>query len=302
MSDRLPSLPALRMFEAAGRLLSFTRAAAELHVTQAAVSHQIRSLEEQLGQPLFRRSTRRLDLTPAGQRLLPAATAAFTTLERAVADLRRSRALLTITTTPFFGARWLAPRLGRFAAQHPDIEVSVRHTSAVLDLATEGIDVAIRTGRGSWPGLAAQRIAQPVLIPVASPDYVTSRRLAQRQDILHANLLHDEGRQEWADWLTMAGLDPAYAATGQIFDDEHVLFAAALSGQGIALVIRNLVEEELRRGTLVPLFDLTLGDGWGYYVVHLPEMAEVPKVAAFRRFVAREAAEEEKRAGPAGIR
>src|SRR5262249_24935515 len=134
MADRLPSLPALRVFEAAGRLLSFTRAAAELHVTQAAVSHQIRSLEEQLGQPLFTRSTRRLDLTAAGQRLLPAATAAFATLEGAIADLRRSKALLTVTTTTFFGARWLAPRLARFALEHPDIEVVVRHTNAVLDL------------------------------------------------------------------------------------------------------------------------------------------------------------------------
>src|SRR5262249_9139156 len=148
----------LRVFEAAGRLLSFTRAADELHVTQAAVSHQIRSLEEQLGQALFKRSTRRLELTAAGQRLLPAATSAFTTLERAIGDLRRSKATLAITTTPFVGARWLAPRLGRFAARHPEIELSIRHTNAVLDLAAEGLDIAIRTGAGRWPGLVAHRI------------------------------------------------------------------------------------------------------------------------------------------------
>src|ERR1700753_4301261 len=111
MAERLPSLPALRVFEAAGRSLSFTRAAEELHVTQAAVSHQIRSLEEQLGQALFTRSTRRLELTDAGRRLLPVATMAFSSLERAITELRRSKAILTITTTPFFGARWLAPRL-----------------------------------------------------------------------------------------------------------------------------------------------------------------------------------------------
>src|SRR4051794_20430610 len=147
MGERLPSLPALRVFEAAGRLLSFTRAAAELHVTQAAVSHQIRALEDQLGQPLFRRSTRRLELTAAGRLMLPAASSAFSTLERAVADLGRAKARLGITTSPFFGARWLAPRLGRFAGRHPGIEVSVRHTQAVLDLAAEGLDLGIRSGR-----------------------------------------------------------------------------------------------------------------------------------------------------------
>ncbi|HEX9446371.1 MAG TPA: transcriptional regulator GcvA [Dongiaceae bacterium] len=296
MSERLPSLPALRVFEAAARLLSFTRAAAELHVTQAAVSHQVRSLEDQLGQPLFKRSTRRLELTTAGQRLLPAATSAFTTLERAVADLRRSKAILTITTTPFFGARWLAPRLGRFATRHPDIELSIRHTKAVLDLATEGIDLAIRSGRGHWPGLAADIIAPLVLMPVATPDYVARLRLDQRSDIVRATLLHDEGREEWTEWLTIAGLDPTQASDGQIFDDEHVLFAATMSGQGIALVMRNLVDAEIRKGLLVPVFDLTMGDGWGYYVVHPPEMSRVPKVAAFRSFIFQEAADEARQA------
>ncbi|HWT96418.1 MAG TPA: transcriptional regulator GcvA [Terriglobales bacterium] len=295
MPDRLPSLPALRVFEAAGRLLSFTRAAEELHVTQAAVSHQIRSLEEQLGQPLFTRSTRRLDLTPAGQRLLPAATAAFATLEGAIADLRRSKALLTVTTTAFFGARWLAPRLARFALQHPDIDVVVRHTNAVLDLAADGIDVALRTGRGNWPGLYAQRIARPELVPVATPDYVARLGLKQRADIFKATLLHDEGRQEWIDWLTMAGLDPAYAQTGTVFDDEHVLFATTMNGQGVSLAIRNLVETELQQGTLVPVFDLTMGEGWGYYLVCLATMAELPKIATFCDFIAREAAAEEER-------
>jgi LysR family glycine cleavage system transcriptional activator len=295
MSERLPSLPALRVFEAAGRLLSFTRAAEELHVTQAAVSHQIRSLEEQLGQPLFKRSTRRLNLTTAGQRLLPVATAAFTALERAVGDLRRSKAMLTITTTPFFGARWLAPRLGRFAARHPEIEISIRHTNALLDLGAEGIDVAIRTGRGHWPGLAVHHIAPLVLTPVATPEYVARLKLDQRSDIAKATLLHDEGRQEWTDWLRIAGLDASHAETGLVFDDEHVLFAATMSGQGIALVMRNLVEDELHKGQLVPVFDLTVGDDWGYYVVHLPEMAEMPKVTAFRQFIFQEAAEETRR-------
>jgi LysR family glycine cleavage system transcriptional activator len=296
MGERLPSLPALRVFEAAARLLSFTRAADELHVTQAAISHQIRSLEEQLGQPLFKRSTRRLELTAAGQRLLPAATSAFTTLERAIGDLRRSKAILTITTTPFFGARWLAPRLGRFANRHPDIELSIRHTKAVLDLATEGIDLAIRSGRGHWPDLTAEIITPLVLMPVATPDYVARLRLDQRSDITRATLLHDEGHEEWMEWLTLAGLDPAQARNGPVFDDEHVLFAATMSGQGVALVMRNLVDAEIRTGQLVPVFDLAMGEGWGYYLVHPPEMSGIPKVAAFRSFIFQEAADEARQA------
>ncbi|TXH36765.1 MAG: transcriptional regulator GcvA [Rhodospirillaceae bacterium] len=290
MAERLPSLPALRVFEAAGRLLSFTRAAAELNVTQAAVSHQIRSLEDQLGQPLFERTTRRLVLTAAGERLLPAASAAFGTLERAVADLRRARAQLTITTTPFFGARWLAPRLGRFAARHPEIEVSVRHTTAMLDLGSEGIDLALRTGRGRWPGLEATLIAPLTMVPVAAPSYIEHVKLHEFADMARATLLHDESREEWAEWLSIAGQDPALARQGPVFDDEHVLIAAVTSGQGVALVLRNLVEEEIDSGHLVPVFDLTIGEGWGYYLVHQAGMAKLAKVAAFRNFVLREAA------------
>jgi LysR family glycine cleavage system transcriptional activator len=108
-------------------------------------------------------------------------------------------------------------------------------------------------------------------------------------------LLHDEGRQEWSEWLRIAGLDPSHAESGQVFDDEHVLFAAAMSGQGIALVLRNLVEDELQKGLLVPVFDLTTGHGWGYYLVHRPEMADAAKITAFRNFIFQEAAEETKR-------
>jgi LysR family glycine cleavage system transcriptional activator len=173
--------------------------------------------------------------------------------------------------------------------------VVVRHTNAVLDLAADGIDVALRTGRGHWPGLYAQRIARPELVPVATPDYVARLGLKQRADIFKATLLHDEGRQEWVDWLTMAGLDPAYAQTGTVFDDEHVLFATTMNGHGVSLAIRNLVETELQQGSLVPVFDLTMGEGWGYYLVCLATMAELPKIATFCDFIAREAAAEEKR-------
>ena len=195
MPFRLPSLPAIRVFEAAARHLSFTKAAQELNVTQAAVSHQVRALEEQLGLALFRRTTRRLALTREGQRLQPAATEAFEILRRALTDIGRGEQVLSITTTPSFGARWLAPRLGRFAERHPDIELSVRHTQTVLDLGREGLDLAIRWGKGRWPGVESEMIGPAMRIVVGAPDYIRRLGLKKPADIAKATLLHDETRE-----------------------------------------------------------------------------------------------------------
>jgi LysR family glycine cleavage system transcriptional activator len=283
-----PSLPALRVFAAAGRHLSFTKAAAELNVTPAAVSHQIRALEEQLGIALFDRSTRSLDLTAAGRRLLPPATEAFELLARALADVRRGEAVLTVTTTPSFGARWLAPRLGRFVEKHPDIELSVRHTRATLDLAREGIDVALRWGRGHWPGVEAELLGPSVLAPMAAPDYVGKLGLAQPADLSRAVLLHEDCREEWADWMVRAGLDPAPARAGPVFDDENAMIQSTLAGQGVALIAETLVQAELKSGRLVRVADLPLADGYGYYLVTTPAAAPTRKVAAFRAFLREE--------------
>ncbi len=283
-----PSLPALRVFAAAGRHLSFTKAAAELNVTPAAVSHQIRALEEQLGLALFERSTRSLDLTAAGRRLLPPATQAFELLARALADVRRGEAVLTVTTTPSFGARWLAPRLGRFVEKHPDIELSVRHTRATLDLSREGIDVALRWGRGQWPGVEAELLGPSVLAPMATPDYVRRLGLEQPADLSRAMLLHEDCREEWADWMMRAGLDPAPARLGPVFDDENALIQATLAGQGVALIAETLVQAELASRRLVRVADLPLAAGYGYYLVTTPAAAPTRKVAAFRAFLREE--------------
>ncbi len=288
MSLRLPSLTALRMFEAAARHGSFTKAAAELHVTQAAVSHQLRALEEQLGISLFQRSTRRLKLTPAGQRLLPAVSDAFETLGRAVADIGRGERLLSITTTPSFGARWLAPRLGRFAAANPDIDLSVRHSTTVLDLAREGLDFAIRWGKGQWPGVTAELIGPSAISLVASPAYARRLRLKQPADVARATLLHEETREDWMEWLLVAGLDRALAHRGIVFDDENAMIQAALDGQGLALLARSLAEADIKAGRLVSPFDLTFAEGYGYYLVYEQHSLARPKNAAFRAFVLEE--------------
>jgi LysR family glycine cleavage system transcriptional activator len=284
-----PSLPALRVFAAAGRHLSFTRAADELAVTPAAVSHQVRALEEQLGVSLFERSTRSLALTAAGRRLLPPATEAFELLARALADVRRGEQVLTVTTTPSFGARWLAPRLGRFVERHPQIEVSIRHTKATLDLSREGIDAALRWGRGEWPGLEAELVGPSVLAPIASPAYAAKLSLAKPADLARATLLHDDCREEWADWMLRAGLDPTPAHGGPVFDDENALIQAALAGQGVGLISVALVQADLDAGRLVTIADLPLAEGYGYYLVTTPAAATTRKVAAFRAFLRAEA-------------
>lgn len=290
MSARLPSLPALRVFEAAGRHLSFTKAAGELHITQAAVSHQVRALEEQLGVKLFQRSTRRLALTPAGQRLLPATSEAFEMLGRAVADIGRSEQLLSITTTPSFGARWLAPRLRRFTERCPGVDLSIRHTQAVLDLRREGLDLAIRWGRGRWPGVTAELIGPAAMMVVGSPSYVAGLGLNAPPDLARAALLHDETREDWTEWLLVAGLDPALARRGILLDDENALIQAALDGQGLGLIARSIAAADLEAGRLVMPFDLPLAEGYGYYLVYEPGALARPKVAAFRAFLIEEAA------------
>lgn len=289
MATRLPSLPALRLFEAAARHLSFTKAAAELNVTQAAVSHQVRALEDQLGVALFQRSTRKLSLTAAGQRLAPVATAAFEALTQAVADIGRGETLLAITTNHSFGSRWLAPRLGRFTDRYPEIELTIRHTSAVLDLAREGLDAGLRWGRGPWPGVMAEFLGPAPVVPCCAPDYAKRLKLREPQDIVRARLLHDEAHAEWTQWLQAAGLDPALGRRGLVFDDANTLVQATLAGQGIALLTRQIVERELAEGRLVSPFALTLSKDYGYYLCYPPDAIKRPKLKAFRDFVMKEA-------------
>jgi DNA-binding transcriptional LysR family regulator len=297
MALRLPSLPALRVFEAAARHLSFTKAAQELNVTQAAVSHQVRALEDQLGVTLFRRTTRRLALTRDGLRLQPAATEAFEILRRALSDIGRGEQVLSITTTPSFGARWLAPRLGRFAERHPGIELSIRHTQTVLDLGREGLDLAVRWGKGRWPGVESELIGPATRIVVGAPEYIRRLALTTPADIGRAALLHEDTREDWTEWLLVAGLDPALARKGIVIDDDNALIQAAVSAQGLALTTPSLVVEDIAAGRLASPFELALADGYGFYLVCEKDALARPKVAAFRSFLREEAAREE--AGPA---
>jgi LysR family glycine cleavage system transcriptional activator len=289
----LPPLNAARAFEAAARHLSFTRAAAELFVTQAAISHQVKALEEHLGLKLFRRLPRRVLLTDEGQRYARALTDAFTRLADATARLHApvQRRILTVSVLPSFAARWLVPRLGRFRAQHPNIDVRLAPQTEPADFAHDDVDIGIRFGLGRYPGLRTDRLLGDETFPVCSPRLCRGRRaLRSAADLRHHVLLHDERHDEWRAWLLAAGVTDVDATRGPIFTDASMLVQAAVEGQGVALARRVLAEEELARGNLVRPFALSLPSARAYFVVAPRATAEQPKNRVFRDWLLEEAA------------
>jgi LysR family glycine cleavage system transcriptional activator len=286
---RLPPLNALRAFEAAARHLSMKEAAAELAVTPGAVSQLIRGLEERLGLPLFQRGNRSLVLTEAGQAYYAPLRHAFRQIGEATRRLHAlpRAGMLTISAPPAFAASWLVPRLGRFTARHPEIELSITTTRRLTNFVADGVDVAIRHGLGRYPGLHCDRIAPIAMIPVCSPGFLaTLAQRAPRQptDLLHLPLLHDAERQDWPLWFQAQGVaDVTQAALGGIrFDDQMLLIHAAASNQGIALVTEALARAELDRGNLVLALDVVWPQEFAYWLVYPRAAADEPKVAAFR--------------------
>ena len=287
MQRRLPPLLSLRAFEAAARQLSFTKAAEELFVTQAAISHQIKLLEDWIGQPLFRRMTRKVALTEAGLRLLPRTSEALDLMTQAVAEVAGfNDRLLTVTTSATFGARWLAPRIGRFTQAHPDLELRIHHSYNLVDFRRDGVDLGIRYGRGKWEGVTAEFLQSAELYPLAAPGLIGGDgALKEAKDVLAHVLLHADGYGDWMEWLKTNGLDPLLARRGPVFDDSNSVLQAALSGQGIALVSRPLASEELKAGRLVQAWKAGLADDAAYYLVYPPEAMKREKNRAFRDFV-----------------
>ena len=288
MTVHLPSLNGLRAFEASARLLSFTLAAAELNVTQAAISHQIKRLEEQLNVQLFVRQNRTLSLTRAAQDYLPAVRAAFEDLRRATERLVRPerQRVLTVSTIPSLAAKWLVPRLIHFQEAHPDIEVRISTTMRSVDLRAEGIDLAIRYGKGVWPGLRADLLMYEAWFPVCSPSLIAGNRPLRRpQDLADHTLIHVEHyREAWPLWLAAAGVPAGIAERrGLSFDLVMVALQAAIDGVGVALAGTSFVEVDIAAGRLIAPFDLSLPhkEG-GFYIVAPAETADQPAVALFR--------------------
>src|SRR5215472_1489514 len=305
MALLLPSLNGLRAFEAAARLLSFTRAASELNVTQTAISHQIRRLEEQLGLKLFVRRNRTLALTREAESYLPAVRAAFEDLRRATQRLTRPKrdGLLTVSTLASLAAKWLLPRVVAFQEAHPGLEVRVSASTHLVDFQREEIDMAVRYGRGDWPGLRADWLMAEDIFPVCSPALLNGPNPLKRpEDLAHHTLLHATlSREDWQLWLTAAGLPTELAQRrGLTFDQSFMCIQAAIEGLGVALGRSAFVETDIAQGRLVVPFDVVLPAEAGFYIVAPEETADDPKIALFREWLIKSVTPGAKAPPPAG--
>ena len=297
MARPLPPLNALRAFVSAARHLSFTKAAAELNVTPGAISHQVKSLEELLGVPLFRRLTRALRLTEAGQAALPALSQGFDKLTQGVEQLRThgESKVLTISVSPSLGAMWLVPRLENFRDRYPDIEIRIDGTDRLVDLARDNVDVALRYGPGGYKGVRIDRLFSPVNTPVCSPALLNGvYPLGRPDDLRHHTLLHVEWKEaeaSWRMWLLAAGLGDINPTPGPRFTMENMAVQAALDGQGVALIGDILVADDLASGRLVRPFDPSFSTPlkFSFYLLSAKDSPEQPKVAAFRDWLLEEA-------------
>src|SRR5690625_3373839 len=300
MARQIPPLNALRAFEAAARHLSFTKAAQELNVTQAAISHQIRGLEARLGIQLFQRNKAGLSLTEPARSYLPALVEAFDLMDRATRRLTQhgQEGALRVSALPSFAARWLLPRLLRFRDKHPDIDILISANERLSDLEREGLDVGLRFGAGFYPGLVSHRLMGDRRLPVCSPTLTTGEKPLRRpEDLRHHVLLHDdiaEGIEfDWKAWVDFVGLTGIDATRGPGFSDSAMVLTAAIAGQGVALARANLAIDDLAAGLLVHPFGPAVRTRFEYWFVTTRRSADYPKVRAFREWVAGEAADTE---------
>jgi LysR family glycine cleavage system transcriptional activator len=292
----LPPIHALRAFEAAGRLGSFSRAAEELFVTPAAISHQVRALEEFFGVELFRRTTRRVTLTEEGRLALTYFRDGFEQLGRGIDYLRQrdARHTLTISTTPSFAAKWLLPRLDQFSRAYPDLDIRLSASTRLADFHLEPFDAAIRFGAGRYADLKSDRLFGEFLSPMASPKLI-QRRVRTPADLMDLPLLHDDSVQMtgvqpgWREWFATAGILKSAPVRGPHFDDGNLLLQAAVAGRGVALGRCVLAASELESGSLVMPFGQTLALNVGYWLVYPPGRIEREAFIAFRDWLLKEA-------------
>ena len=304
MLRRLPPLNALRAFEAAARHESFTRAAEELCVTQGAVSHQVKALEAGLGIKLFNRERQRLIITEAGREYLTVLRDSFDRIAVGTERLiqRQSSGVLTVSTSPDFAAKWLVNRLGRFAEAHPGIDLRISATLHHVDFAREDVDLAVRHGDGSWPGLDVARLSTEQLFAVCSPKLLRGRqRIGKPADVLKFPLLHLDDRKDWTRWLEAAGVATAELSHGPVLNRASMVIDAAVDGQGIALARTTLAAWDLINGRLVRPLPETLRLSKTYWIICPKATSALPKIATFRDWLLAEAADDAarlKRLGP----
>jgi LysR family transcriptional regulator, glycine cleavage system transcriptional activator len=295
MPRRLPPLNALKAFEAAARHESFTRAAEELCVTQGAVSHQVKALEVELGLKLFNRERQRLVITEAGRAYLVVVRDAFDRIGDGTERLlqRQRGGALTVTTSPNFAAKWLVHRLSRFAEAHPEIDLRISATPHHVDFAREDIDLGIRHGDGTAPGLHVTRLCTEELFPVCSPKLLDGRNpLRTPSDLGRFTLLHVSDRQGWQQWLDFAGVDRVDPSRGPVVNHASMAIDAAVDGQGVTLARTALAAWDLIGGRLVRPFEIAMPASYAYWIVCSKAVAKLPKIVAFSDWLLVEAAED----------
>ena len=286
--SRLPSLLALRAFEAASRHVSFTRAAEELHITQSAVSRHIRNLESDIDAQLFTRKGRAVTLTPEGLRLMTIVGEAFDRMSSGIEEVRRSRLAIkfTVSLLPSLAAKWLAPRIGAFSALHPDIEINIHCSRALVDLERDDIDMAIRYGPGTWPRCDSELLLSERMLPVCSPDVATELGTSpQPEDLLSMRLLHGDNPERWQDFFSSQGLADQEIPTGPVISDDNALVQAAIDGQGVILGRSLLISRDLAAGQLVAPFNCEIPASYSYWLVAARGKKETEVARSFRSFL-----------------
>lgn len=295
MNRRIPPLNALRAFEAGARHLNFTRAADELAVTPTAISHQVRHLEDWFGVVLFNRNKRQLALTDSGAQLYPVISQALDRIAEASCRIRQSvdRATLTVSVTPTFGSRWLASRLGRFWAEHPEIDLRIHHSVQLADFTRNDADLAIRWGLGLWTDVISVRLMDAAAVPICSPSKLAgSHPLLAPSDLRHHVLLHEINHQEWSEWMIAAGLDEADGRRGPVLDDPNSLVRAAIEGHGVFLGSPAMLSSEFDNGVLIQPFATSSELEPAYFLVYPEEAIQQQKIQAFRDFILSEVNEQ----------
>jgi LysR family glycine cleavage system transcriptional activator len=303
MPRRLPPLSSLRAFEVVARHETFRAAAAELHVTPAAVIQQVKTLEGFVGRTLIRRHGRGYGLTPDGAAGLEALRSGFNQLSAAVDAMSSGgRRILTVSAVPSLSAEWLVPRLHRFREQRPNIDILLHPTVEMVDLQHSRIDVGLRYGSGSYPGIVSERLFGDEIFPVYSPQLLRGRRALKNPGDLRGHaLIHTEWAPEtgywpgWSDWLRAAAVTGIDVDKGLRFSDGALAIRAAVSGQGVALGSKALALDHLAAGRLVRPFELSLVTDFAYYIACAKKRAEEPDIVAFRCWIISEAQAEPRR-------
>lgn len=289
ISHRLPSLHALRSFEAAARHGNFSRAADELHITHGAISHQMKALEQDLGVVLFHRQSRGVALTEPGKDLAATMRDALDRIARGIAALHaQPHRALTVSMLPAFATHWLIPRLADFNRRHPDIDINIRAGQALADFTTGDVDLAVRYGSGRWSGLRAEQLASEDVFPVCSPNFNNGRLPKTLAALAKSRLLHTP-LQPWDEWFQAQGLHPDLSRRGMTFGETDILLTAAIDGLGIALSRRLLAQPALDAGRLVRPVPQSVRADRSYFIVYPAELPPSPRLLVFRDWLLEQA-------------